>query len=195
MDIHTSKLLPFLRQGAFFQQQQAMDIALLFTAKAIGKNGLFLREGQVANEYLFLESGFMRAYVHDTEGRDVTTAFYGPGQVVMEPSSFFNRIPTKENIQALEPSQGWFITYEQLNHLFHAFPAFREFGRSVLVRVLTGLKDRTLSMITEPADQRYERLLASNPDIFQHAPLKCVASYLGITDSSLSRIRKELSKQ
>lgn len=194
MDIHTSRLLQFFQRGAFFTTQQAIDIALLFTEKAVDKTGVLLREGQVSNEYFFLESGFMRAYVHDTEGREVTTHFYAPGQVVVEPSSFFNRVPTKENIQALEPSTGWYITFEQLNHLFHAYPAFREFGRSVLVRVLTGLQDRTLSMITETAEQRYQHLLQSNPNIFQHAPLKQIASYLGITDSSLSRIRKELSK-
>lgn len=195
MTIHTSRLLQFFQQGPFFTAAQALEIALLFTEKVMDKNDLLLHEGQVANEYYFLETGFMRAFVHDTEGREVTTNFYAPGNVVVEPSSFFNRVPTQENIQALEVSTGWFITYEQLNHLFHAYPAFREFGRSILVRVLTGLKDRTLSMITETAEQRYQRLLLSNPAVFQQAPLKQIASYLGITDSSLSRIRKELTKK
>ncbi|WP_276482438.1 Crp/Fnr family transcriptional regulator [Paraflavitalea pollutisoli] len=194
MDIHTSRLLQFFQQGPF-PAQQALDIALLFTEKTVDKNELLLTAGQVSNEYLFLESGFMRAYVHDIEGREVTTNFMAPGNVVVEPSSFFNRVPTQENIQALENSTGWFITFEQLNHLFHAYPAFREFGRSILVRVLTGLKDRTLSMITQTGEQRYQQLVRTNPTIFQHAPLKQIASYLGITDSSLSRIRKELSKK
>lgn len=52
-----------------------------------------------------------------------------------------------------------------------------------------------LSMITETAEQRYDTLLQNNPEIFQHAALKHIASYLGITDTSLSRIRKEFSKK
>jgi len=52
-----------------------------------------------------------------------------------------------------------------------------------------------LSMITETAEERYARLIQSNPEIFQHAPLKYIASYLGITDTSLSRIRKEFQKR
>ena len=85
--------------------------------------------------------------------------------------------------------------WEQLNMLFHSLPEFREFGRSILVKGFTALKNRMLSMITETAEERYAHLLQNKPEIFQHAPLKTIASYLGITDTSLSRIRKELAKK
>ncbi|HEY0751463.1 MAG TPA: Crp/Fnr family transcriptional regulator, partial [Chitinophagaceae bacterium] len=75
----------------------------------------------------------------------------------------------------------------------HSIPEFREFGRSILVRGFSNLKLRMLSMITETAEQRYASLLQHNPEIFQYAPLKYIASYLGITDSSLSRIRKDIN--
>jgi hypothetical protein len=73
-------------------------------------------------------------------------------------------------------------------------PAFREFGRHILVRGFAGLKNRMLSMITDTAEVRYMKLLDSSPAIFQQASLKHIASYLGITDTSISRIRKEISK-
>jgi CRP-like cAMP-binding protein len=91
--------------------------------------------------------------------------------------------------------EGCSITFEQLNHLFHSLPEFREFGRRILVRGYAALKARMLSMITDTAEERYEKLLQSNPEVFQHAALKHIASYLGITDTSLSRIRKELTKK
>lgn len=166
-----------------------------FTEKTMAKGSLLLKEGLVANEYLVLESGFLRAYTHNHEGEEVTTAFFAPGAVVFEVASFFNRTPSKENIQALADSKGWVLTFEGLNHLFHAHPAFREFGRAVLVKGFAALKDRTLSMINQTAEQRYLSLLRTNPAIFQQAPLKQIASYLGITDTSLSRIRKELTKK
>jgi len=74
-------------------------------------------------------------------------------------------------------------------------PEFREFGRSMLVTAYAELKHRMLSMVRDTAEERYSLLIASSPDIFQNAPLKYIASYLGVTSTSLSRIRKEITKK
>jgi len=185
----------------FFQNHGLTNAAVLeeainsFKEKELSKNEFFMKEGIVSNEYMILESGFLRAFTHDTEGNDVTTNFYGAGSLVLEVASFFHRTPAKENMQALVDSKGWVITFEKLNGLFHAHPAFRETGRFLLVKGFAALKERMLSMINETAEQRYLTLLQRNPDIFQQAPLKHIASYLGVTDTSLSRIRKELAKR
>lgn len=144
---------------------------------------------------MLLKSGFVRAFTFDVNGNEVTTGFYGSNQLVLEPASFFNQTPSKENFQAMTDCVGWSITFEQLNHLFHSMPEFREFGRSILVRGLTSLKQRMLSMINETAEERYAQLMQSNPEMMRQASLKHIASYLGITDTSLSRIRKEMSKK
>ncbi|HEX8313728.1 MAG TPA: Crp/Fnr family transcriptional regulator [Flavisolibacter sp.] len=186
---------------SFFQKHGLLATSVIeealpcFEEKELYKHSFLLREGSVSNEYMILETGFLRAFTHDTEGADVTTNFYGPGGLVLEPASFFHRTPSRENIQALTDSRGWVITFEKLNMLFHAHPAFREFGRSVLVKGFAALKERMLFMINEKAEQRYLLLLQNNPDIFQQAPLKHIATYLGITDTSLSRIRKEVAKK
>ncbi|MDN3580806.1 Crp/Fnr family transcriptional regulator [Mucilaginibacter flavus] len=185
----------FLRNSNLVSFAAANEISDIFTHKLIPRNQHQLTEGKICDEYLFLESGYMRAFAHDTNGNEVTTGFYQPGQVVFEVSSFFNRSRSKENILALTDCEGWFITYKQLNDLFHALPEFREFGRSILVKGFADLKTRMLAMITETAEERYAALLKTNPEIFQHAPLKNIASYLGVTDTSLSRIRKDFSKK
>lgn len=184
------KLVQFLQSTGFIGPAQAAEIANEFTYRAIAKNEFLLQAGKVCDNYFFLDQGFLRAFAYDTEGNDVTTGFYASGQVVFEVASFFNRTPSAEYIQALTDCEGWGITHQQLNALFHARNEFREFGRSVLVRGYAALKSRMLAMITEPATARYESLLKGSPEILQHAPLKTVASYLGITDTSLSRIRK-----
>jgi CRP-like cAMP-binding protein len=189
------KLIQFLLASNLMSSKTAGEVAALFTQKDISKNNFLLKEGRVCNEYFFLEDGFMRAFAHDTEGNDVTTNFYSANGVVFEVSSFFNHTVSKENIQATVDCTGWFITYEQLNYLFHSMHEFRDFGRSILVKGFAALKVRMLSMITETAEQRYDTLLKTNPEIFQYAALKHIASYLGITDTSLSRIRKEYSKK
>jgi CRP-like cAMP-binding protein len=188
-------LLQFFENSGKVNAIKAKEIAECFEEKEIAKGAHFLKEGTVSNEYLVLEKGFMRAYSFDPDGNEVTTAFHSSSYPVFEVASFFNRIPSKENIQALTDCSGWCITYEQLNMLFHSIPEFRDFGRSILVRGFASLKTRMLSLITETAEERYASLLRSNPEVFQQAPLKQIASYLGITDTSLSRLRKKMTKK
>lgn len=184
-----NKLLDFLQSFGVMSAGQAVAVARSFQRRQVARNEVLLRPGEVSNEYLVMESGLVRAFVHDAEGEEVTTGFYSVGQVAVEVSSFFSRTPAQEQLQALADCTGWYVTYEQLNALFHTRPEFREFGRLVLVRALTRLKARLLSQARDSAAVRYDRLVRDSPDILQHAPLRHVASYLGITDSSLSRIR------
>jgi CRP-like cAMP-binding protein len=191
----SAALIQFFQASNLVSPGTAREIAQRFAALEIKKGNFFLEEGKLSNEYFFLENGFMRSFAFNTDGNDITTNFYSDNQVVFEASSFFTRTRSRENIQALEDCSGWYITYDQLNDLFHSLPEFREFGRSILVRGLTSIKTRMLSMITETAEQRYETLLQTRPEIFHRAALKHIATYLGITDTSLSRIRKEYSKK
>jgi CRP-like cAMP-binding protein len=138
---------------------------------------------------LLLDTGLVRAFVMDAQGQEATTGFYSRGQVAVDASSFFNRVPAQQQLQALTECPGWFLSYQQLNALFHARPEFREFGRAVLVRALATLQERMLNQIQGTAHTRYEKLLATSPEVFNHAPLKYIASYLRVIDSSLSRIR------
>jgi len=191
----SQKLIQFLHSSNHMSLATATEVAGIFSFKEIERNNYLLKDGKVSDEYFFLEKGFIRAFAYDTDANDISTNFYGERQVVFEVSSFFNRTPSKENIQAITDCSGWSITYEQLNNLFHSLPEFRDFGRSILVKGFSSLKVRMLSMITETAEQRYDTLLKTNPEIFQHAALKHIATYLGITDTSLSRIRKEYTKK
>ncbi len=195
MQKEKEKLLHFLQNSGKINAIKAEEIGNYFDEKEIAKNELFLKEGQANNEYLILEHGFMRAFSFDVTGTEVTTTFYTGDQPVFEVASFFNRSPSKENIEALTSCKGWVICFEKLNMIFHSIPEFREFGRYILVKGFASLKLRMLSLITETAEERYTALLQFNPEIFQNAPLKYIASYLGITDTSLSRIRKEMMKR
>ncbi|MES2389001.1 MAG: Crp/Fnr family transcriptional regulator [Bacteroidota bacterium] len=188
-----TNLLNFLQSSSHLSVLKAKEVADCFRALHISKGDFLLREGQVSDTYYFLESGFMRAFAINTEGNDITTGFYSPGRVVFEVASFFNRLPSGENLLALTDCRGYVLSFEELNRLFHSMPEFREFGRSILVKGFAELKQRMLATITETAPDRYNALVKANPEILQHVPLKHIATFLGITDSSLSRIRKELS--
>lgn len=190
MEVSRSALISFLKSKPPLDQVKAEEIANEFQYRQLKREELFLKEGRVSNEYLYLESGLIRTFLSDTEGNEITLNFYTQNQLVFEVASFFKRTPSQENFEALTDCIGWVLTYDQLNTLFHALPEFREFGRAVLVNGFIAYKERTLSMINKTAEQRYEMLIKTNPEIFRNAPLKYIASYLGITDTSLSRIRK-----
>ena len=188
-------LINFIQGYLPVSSQSLAGIAAHFESRSFTKNDYFLKEGKISNEHLFLYEGFMRAFTFDVNGNEITTYFYPKNRVVFEASSFFMRTISTENIQAVTDCKGYSITYDKLNMLFHSVPEFREFGRAMLVKEFVALKQRTLSLINKSAEERYANLINSNKEIFQYAQLKHIASYLGITDTSLSRIRKEFSKK
>jgi CRP-like cAMP-binding protein len=191
--VNKNSLIQLFTGSGLVSHISAGQMADFFDPVVYAKAEFFLKEGSIANHYFFLENGFMRSFAYDIDGKDITTNFYSAGQIVFEVSSFFRRTRSQENILALTDCNGWQITYEGLNKLFHDLPEFREFGRSILVKHLSLLKTRMLSMITETAEERYKHLISNNPEIFQYAALKDIATFLGITDTSLSRIRRELT--
>ena len=188
-------LIQFFQNGLPMSAGKAEQLAEKFQARKIARNGYLLKEGAVCNESHFIEEGFMRSYTYDLEGNDITTAFYSKRMYVSDLLSFFKRTPSKEYIQALTDCETWYITYDDMQANFHAFPEYREFGRLNIINLYSSLRQRMLSMLQETAEQRYSDLVNSNPEILQHAPLKHIATYLGITDTSLSRIRKEFIKK
>lgn len=157
------------------------------------KNEFLLKAGQVANAYYIVEHGLVRSYLHDFNGNDITRDFISDGEIANEVSSLFQRIPTRENMQALTEVVAWKIEFCTFQELFLSIPSLTEWGREWMTKQLVKSKDRATEMITDPASIRYARLLKEKPLIFRQAPLKHIASYLGVTDTSLSRIRKEFA--
>ena len=166
-----------------------------FKQVTFDKNSFLLEEGKTADHYWFVQNGFVRSYVTDTEGNDITTNFYSVGDIVIDWRSFFLRNPTRENIQALSDSVCWQLDFETFQELFHGIRNFREQGRTTLVGSYFALKRHSISMIADQAKDRYLKLLKEKPQIVQNVSLKHIATFLGITDTSLSRIRKEIPSE
>ncbi|WP_316761937.1 Crp/Fnr family transcriptional regulator [Pedobacter aquatilis] len=169
-------------------------IAAHFEEIEFSKNEYLLKQGKVSG-YYYLAEGFVRAFTHDIDGNEITTFFYPRGRVAFEASSFFLHQPSTEYLQAITDCKVYATNFEKLNMLFHSVPEFREFARAMLVKEFVAYKQRTLAMINKSAEERYASLVAENNEIFLYAQLKQIASYLGITDTSLSRIRKEFVKK
>ncbi|MBP6577350.1 MAG: Crp/Fnr family transcriptional regulator, partial [Chryseobacterium sp.] len=154
----------------------------------------FLKENEVSNEYFILESGVARSFVFDIDNNDITINFFTESDIVIEASSIFQRIPSMENIQAETDCVVWKIDFENFQEMFLTIPALAEWGRAWMSYQLFYLKQKSVEVITKSATERYLDLIKVKPEVLKFAPLKNIASYLGITDTSLSRIRKEIIK-
>ncbi|MBN2610401.1 MAG: Crp/Fnr family transcriptional regulator [Bacteroidales bacterium] len=187
-------IIEFIRKNSSIAYTDIKSIASHFSRKTFAKNEFFLKAGKTCNDFMILQRGFMRSFVFDAVGYQVTTNFYSPFQIVLEPASYYNRVASKEYIQAVTECQGWILEYQQLNLLYHTIPAFRDFVRCILVKSYMELQDRIILSLTRTAEERYLTFLKINADVVKNVSLKYIASYLGITDSSLSRIRKDTVK-
>jgi len=159
------------------------------------KNDTILKEGKISNEYYVIKKGLFRSYVIDYKGHEITTEFFGPNDILIEVASLFLQIPSKEYIQALTDCEVYKIDFNNFQNLYSTIPGFTEWGRSWMSHQLFMAKHRAVTMHTQSASQRYLSVVQEKPQIIKEVPLKYIASYLGITDTSLSRIRKEVTLQ
>ncbi len=188
-----NQLLRAAYQHPLLTEADLQDLFAVHKRIEYPKGAMLLQKGDIANEYFIAEQGLVRSYLYDYEGNEITTGFAGPGDVVIEVASIFQRVPTEDYIQCVTDCVLWQIDFEQFQNLFHQSPAIREWGRAWMALELYRHKMRATEIITLPAAKRYMQLLERRPEVLQLAPLKYIASYLGVTDTSLSRIRKELS--
>ncbi len=191
----STELFKNIYQHFLLSEEDVRTIASFHHNKKVAKDEILLKEGEVLESYYLLEKGLVRAFVHDVDNNDITTEFFIDGDIVIIPSSLFQQIESQETLQAVTDCELWEIKYEDFQEVFRSIPGFAEWGRLWFTYQLFTLKQRSLDMITVSATQRYLKLLKEKPQILQHVPLKYIASFLGITDTSLSRIRKEIVSQ
>jgi CRP-like cAMP-binding protein len=175
--------------------EKAKILADKFELLELPMNELVLIENKLTKNSYILEVGFIRSFTLDNEGNEVTTNIFSPISFINDVMGFFKQQPATESFQTLTPCKLWSMSYEEVQTNFHSIPEFREFGRMMLITNYSNLKERMLGMIKDNAENRYLKLMEKHPEIFQNVPLKIIASYLGITDTSLSRLRKTISSR
>jgi CRP/FNR family transcriptional regulator, anaerobic regulatory protein len=155
------------------------------------KGSILHRAGQIMDSYYLVDRGVLRSYVTDIHLQEITTTFYARGDIAMDTVSVFMHKPSETSLEALTDTVLWKISFQDFQYLFARLKGFSEWGRSWMTQELLKLQERNIQMITKTAAQRYALLQAVQPEVIQHAPLKYIASYLGIQDTSLSRIRRQ----
>lgn len=188
----TNEALKVSYDFPFFSDEELQEVFQAHEKVYYQKGDFILQEGKTANEYFVLEKGLARSFVNDYTGNEVTTHFFTENEIVIDVSSIFQRIPSQENIVCITDCACWKLDFEIFQDLFHKIPNLAEWGRAWMSQQLFEYKQRSVEMFTLSATKRYMNLLEQKPQVVQFAPLKQIASFLGVTDTSLSRIRKEL---
>jgi len=172
--------------------EDAANIAASFGCRKIGKGEFLLKEGQYGDWWGFVYQGLFRSYSYDAEDTEYTNGFFREGSFTCELVSFSGAAVSQTNVVALEDSVILCVNRATLDSLFRDYPNFERFGRLLYEKVLVSYKQRNLFRVRLNARERYLHFLKNEPELIKRVPLKYIASFLSVTDTSLSRIRRNM---
>jgi CRP-like cAMP-binding protein len=159
-----------------------------FVEKEIASKIVLLREGEIANNIYFIKKGCLREWFNK-DGKDITFQFFFEGQPVASIDSFTNNKPSQFTIESIEPSIIRSIGKDDFSELFITYPEFKDRFQDFIFDRFRNYGQLFLSRIKDTPQERYEDLIKNHPEIIKRVPQHYIASFLGITPISLSRIR------
>lgn len=163
-------------------------ISSIIQTKHIPQKCFLLKEGQISNHIYFIDKGFVRSF-YIKDDKEITAWFMRENDFVVSVNSFYKREKSYEYIQALESCIVHYIHYNDLEKLYKEFVELNINGRLLTIHYYIQNEERLFSMRKKSAEERYRLLQNKHPEIIQRAPLGYIASYLGISQETLSRIR------
>ncbi len=152
------------------------------------KPTVIIKEGEYSDKTYFIASGAAGAY-YLKDGKDISDWFAFENDFISSVNSFILDVPSPHYVEVLEPSVLLEISRDEVNRLTALFPEVGMLGYQIVVKVMLQLQHRIVSLQFETAQQKYDNLLKIRPDITQRVPLTHIASFIGITLETLSRIR------
>lgn len=161
-----------------------------FVEERYKKGTVLLEVGNVCQKVYIVKQGLLRSFYYK-DGKDVTHWFAAEQEPLSALDSFFKRRPCDYSIDTLEDSIVYTITLDRLNVLFDAYHEIERFARLFITEMVIQVSEKVKDLQFRTGLERYHILLEKQPNIIQRAPLGKVASYLGITQQSLSRIRAQ----
>ena len=155
------------------------------------KGKLISEQNHYNRNIYFVEEGMLRTFYYEN-GKDITSNFYSEGKVTANIDTLFKNEPSKNNIETIEKSVITVCNYNKLEELCSVSLTAANFSRYILGNLMLQMSSRIISLQHMSAKEKYIHLLEENPNIILRAPLGMIASYLGIFQETLSRIRSEL---
>ncbi len=165
-----------------------------FIPKKMRKKQWLLQEGDVCKYVAFVEKGLLRSFTIDDKGHEHITQFAFEGWWIADQVSFLTGEPSEHNIEALEDCELLLLTKLAEDKMLEKIPKLERYFRILLQNSLIATQKRLVSSLSQSAEERYSDLIKACPDTLpQRIPQHMMASYLGITPETLSRIRRQMS--
>ena len=184
--------LQFIHSFVSISETEVKAIRGVVQESRMQKKDHFILAGEICHQLLFFTNGYFRFYHYKTDGTEITSDFYFPPNFITSYTSFVTGKPSEVYVQAMEDMDVLVIHRSDLYHLYTTYPSFEKLGRLMAEQVAITSEKHLFSLLNLTAEERYKRLLDDYPQFIQQIPLQYIASYLGIKQETLSRVRKRI---
>lgn len=175
-----------------FAATDAEMVTEYFKPDFLAKGEFYLKSGRTCQSLSFQRSGLLRFFFDNGE-TEVTQWISAAGGFVADLGGLVFNTPTSMHIQALADTELYTISKEDYNHLGTVFPEWHYLEKLFIARCFTFMEQRVYSLLSMKAEERYQWLFSYNPSLFNQVPLQYLASMMGMTPETLSRIRRKIS--
>ena len=183
----------YLKSFNILTDDEIENFILITTKRDLNKADYFIRQGETCKEVAFVLTGTFRSFYISDKGEEITYCITFPNNLMTAYSSFITGQSTDENIQAITSGALLIIPKNKIDYLASENPNWTKFLKIVAEQQYIELEKRIFQLQKNDAFHRYMDLIKNQPEYIQNIPLKYLASYLGITQRHLSRIRREIS--
>lgn len=170
--------------------EQLDTLAKLFKETRLKKGDFYTTQNKKCKQLSFIKSGFMRVHA-DHNGKDITQWIGSPGEFITELSSLIFDTPSRFNIEALTDCELYTINFDDYKSINKTIPKWAEIEKLFLAKCFTVIEGRVFSFLSMTAEERYNHLFEQNKSLFNEVPLHYIASMLGMSPETLSRIRSK----
>ncbi|RYY45484.1 MAG: Crp/Fnr family transcriptional regulator [Chitinophagaceae bacterium] len=176
-------------------QEEEAVIRSFLSPKKLRKKQYLLQEGDVCKSIAFVEKGVLKAYSVDEKGAERIIQFGIEGWIISDLYSFLTGEPAVYNIDAIEDSELLLISKQSHDELLKCSPKYETFTRLNITGAYLAMQQRLTSIISAPLEERYAKFTDRYPDIVQRVPQHMIASYMGLTPETLSRVRQKMRRK
>jgi len=185
------RLSSYIREKIIISDEEVEQVLSLFKVMQVKKNEILISPGETCQRLYFIDKGCLRIFFLTAGGTEATRHFAFENQFATALVSFITNETSKEFVQAIEDTILYYISQKDFYHLLQIIPQWEKLYRHYLEYAYVTNTNRLMSFITLDATARYRQLLAQNPSIVMRLPNKMVASFLNISQETLSRLKSK----